>query len=172
MWYTVAMTKRIPGHENNPPRIRTKRPAVKAIPTIRRIPDDLWQVIEPLLPTVQKRSPVGRKRVPYRTVMDGILYVLQTGCQWKAVPKEYGSGSTCHKRFQEWVRAGVFRQLWTKLLDKYDDLKGIDWEWQIVDSATVPAPLGGSLQATALLTAANSAQNGASSPTGKGYRSG
>ena len=166
------MTRRIPGHENNLPRVRTKRPTIKAVPTIREIPDDLWQEIEPLLPVPQKRSPVGRKRVPYRKVLNGILYVLRTGCQWKAVPKEYGSGSTCHKRFQEWVRAGVFRRLWTKLLDRYDDLKGIDWEWQIVDTATVPAPLGGSSQAPVLLTAANSEQSGVSSRMGVGYRLG
>jgi transposase len=36
-------------------------------------------------------------------VLNGILYVLRTGCHWKAVPKEYGSGSTLHRRFQEWV---------------------------------------------------------------------
>jgi transposase len=160
------MTKRIAGHENNPPRDRTKRPKVHPLATIHRLPDDLWQEIEPLLPMPQKRSSVGRKRVPYRTVMDGILYVLQTGCQWKAVPKEFGSGSTCHKRFQEWVRAGVFVQLWEKLLALYTELKSIDWEWQILDTATVPAPLGGSLQVPAPLTAANWAASVAFSPTG------
>jgi len=165
------MTKRLPGHENNPPRIRTNRPAIKAVATIREIPDDLWQEIKPLLPVPQKRHPVGRKRVPYRMVLNGILYVLGTGCQWKAVPKEYGSGSTCHKRFQEWVQAGVFRHLWQKLLEEYDDLKGIDWEWQIVDTATGPAPLGGSSQAPAPLTAANSEQSAASSPMAMGFRS-
>lgn len=138
------MTKRIPGHENNPPRVRAKRPKLQFIPTIWEIPDDLWQDIEPLFPIPQERNLTGRKRVPYRQVLNGILYVLRTGCQWKAVPKTYGSGSTCHRRFQEWVRAGVFRQLWQKLLSRYDDLTGIDWEWQIVDTATVPAPLGGS----------------------------
>jgi len=165
------MTKRIPGHEDKPPRVRVKRSKIQSIPTIWEIPDDLWLDIEPLFPVPQERKLTGRKRVPYRRVLNGILYVLRTGCQWKAVPKKYGSGSTCHKRFQEWVRAGVFRQLWEKLLDQYNDLKGIDWEWQIVDTATVPAPLGGSLQATAPLTAANSEQSGASSRTGKGYRS-
>ena len=158
------MTKRIAGHEDNPPRVRMKRLKIQSIPTIWEIPDDLWQDIEPLFPVPQERNLTGRKRVSYRRVLNGILYVLRTGCQWKAVPKKYGSGSTCHKRFQEWVRAGVFRLLWEKLLDAYDDLKGIDWEWQIVDTATVPAPLGGSSQGPAPLTAANSAQSVASSP--------
>ena len=165
------MTKRIPGHENNPPRVRMKRSKIQSIPTIWEIPDDLWQRIEPLFPIPEKASGTGRKRVPYRRVLNGILHVLRTGCQRKAVPKEYGSGSTCPRRFQEWVRAGVFRRLWETLLDDYDDLKGIDWERQIVDTATVPAPLGGSPPAPAPLTAANSEQNGVSSRMGKGYRS-
>jgi transposase len=165
------MTKRIPGHEANPPRVRMKRLKVQSVPTIWEIPDDLWADIEPLFPVPQERHLTGRKRVSYRQVVNGILYVLRTGCQWKAVPKKYGSGSTCHKRYQEWVRAGVFRQLWEKLLARYDDLKGIDWEWQIVDTATVPAPLGGNLRAPARSTAANLAPNEASLPMGMASRS-
>jgi transposase len=51
---------------------------------------------------------------------DGIVYVLRTGCQWKMLPCEYGSGSTCHRRFQEWVRKNVFKNIWMKLLEEYD----------------------------------------------------
>jgi len=76
-------------------------------------------------------------------VLDGILYVLRTGCQWKAVPKEFGSGSTCHKRFQEWERMGVFIKLWEILVAEYDELRGIRWQFQALDSMTVKAPLGG-----------------------------
>jgi len=94
--------------------------------------------------------------VPFRKVLDGILYVLRTGCQgtplklrpsrdsgWKAVPKEFGSGSTGHKRFQEWQRTGVFAKLWEKLLERYDELHGIKWHFQSLDSITIKAPLGG-----------------------------
>ncbi len=45
-------------------------------------------------------------------VVNGILYVLQTGCQWKAMPREFGSGSAIHAYFQEWVELGVFEELW------------------------------------------------------------
>ena len=45
---------------------------------------------------------IGRPVVSYRKVLDGIVFVLRTGCQWKMLPKEYGSGSTCHRRFQQW----------------------------------------------------------------------
>jgi transposase len=65
------------------------------------------------------------------------------GCQWKAVPREFGSGSTLHRYFQEWVRQGVFRKLWKHALKEYDDLKGIDWEWQCIDGTMTKAPLGG-----------------------------
>jgi transposase len=115
----------------------------KSMPTIWHIPDDLWEEFKRALPPEKKPLTVGRPAVPYRNVLNGILYVLRTGCQWKKVPKEFGSGSTCHARFQEWARMGVFQKVWKRLLDRYDELKGIGWKWQSVDSATVKAPLGG-----------------------------
>ncbi|MGB8161222.1 MAG: transposase, partial [Nitrososphaeraceae archaeon] len=65
----------------------------------------------------------GRPPVSYRKVLDGILYVLRTGCQWKMLSKDYGSGSTCHRRFKQWVRLGVFQRLWVRLLQVYDGVK-------------------------------------------------
>lgn len=115
----------------------------KPAPTIWRVPDDLWAEIEPLLPKPGPKKKPGRPRVPDRVALNGILYVLRTGCQWKAVPKEFSSGSTCHLRFSQWVKAGVFAKLWAILVERYDELKGIDWQWQALDSATVKAPLGG-----------------------------
>jgi transposase len=52
-------------------------------------------------PKEKPSKTIGRPIVPYRKVFDGILYILRTGYQWKMLPKEYGSGSTCHRRFQE-----------------------------------------------------------------------
>lgn len=108
-----------------------------------RIPDALWERMEPLLPKITRHKKGGRPWVPNRQVADGIFYVLRTGCQWKAVPREFGSGSTLHRRFQKWVRRGVFRKLWKGGLLQYDELKGIDWEWQSIDGAMTKAPLGG-----------------------------
>ena len=59
------------------------------------------------------------------------------------LPKEYGSGSTCHRRFQEWRQSGIFDRLWTRLLKIYDHKKGIKWNWQSLDSISVKSPLGG-----------------------------
>ena len=86
---------------------------------------------------------IGRPAVSFRKVLDGILYVLRTGCQWKMLPKEYGSGSTCHRRFQQWSTCKVFERLWTRLLKVYDDVVGIQWNWQSLDSVSIKAPLGG-----------------------------
>ncbi len=123
--------------------------------TIWRLPDDLWAELRPLLPPEKPPGTPGRPVIPFRQVVDGILYVLRTGCQWKALPREYGSASTCHRRFQAWVQAGVFERLWAKLLIRYDDLRGIQWKWQSLDSVMVKAPLGGRRQAPIRRIAAN-----------------
>jgi len=77
-----------------------------------------------------------------RVVFAGIVYVLRTGCQWKALPQErFGSPSSIHKYFLEWKRQGVFVRLWQKGLAEYDELAGIAWAWQSIDGAMVKAPL-------------------------------
>lgn len=108
-----------------------------------RLPDEMWQRMKPLLPRYEKTPKGGRPRNDLRTVADGIFYVLRTGCQWKAAPKEYGSGSSLHRYFQDWEAAGVFRRLWKAALLEYDELKGIQWNWQSVDGAMTKSPLGG-----------------------------
>ncbi len=111
-----------------------------AAPTIWRIPDGLWDECRPILPAERPPGTPGRPAVPFRTVLDGILFVLRTGCQWKAVPAEFGSGSTCHRRFQAWVADGTWRRLWADQLRRYDAEHGIGWDWQSADSAAVPSP--------------------------------
>lgn len=109
-----------------------------------RIPDELWERIEPLLPKRKRRKKhPGRKPLPYRQIVDGIFYVLRTGCQWKAAPAEFGSGSSLHRYFQRFVAKGVFAKLWKAGLLEYDELKGIEWDWQSIDGAITKAPLGG-----------------------------
>jgi transposase len=98
--------------------------------TITKIPDELWDEISNILPKEKPSKTIGRPIVPYRKILDGILYILRTGCQWKMLPSEYCSGSTCHRRFQEWVELGFFKKIWVRLLKIYDNLKGIKWTWQ------------------------------------------
>lgn len=71
-----------------------------------------------------------------------IVFVLRTGCQWKALPKErFGSASAVHKRFLEWEAAGFFEDLWKSGLAEYDEMEGIAWRWQSIDGAMMKAPL-------------------------------
>lgn len=108
-----------------------------------QIPDALWERVEPLLPNYKVSCKGGRPRLCLRKVLTGILYVLRTGCQWKAMPEQFGSGSAIHDYFQEWTRLGIFERLWRLALEEYDDLEGIDWQWQSLDGAMTKAPLGG-----------------------------
>lgn len=109
-----------------------------------RIPDELWERIDPLLPVhTPKPHPLGchRPRVPNRKAMDGIFFVLRTGCQWNALNATgICSSSVAHARFQEWAQAGVFEALWSQGLAEYDALVGIDWEWLSMDGAITKAP--------------------------------
>jgi transposase len=110
------------------------------------ISDDLWAVIEPLLPrhANKHRFGGGRPRVPDRRCADAIFFVLRTGCQWAALNQtDRCPKSTAHDRFQEWVEAGVFLALWRAGVERFDELRGIDWHWMSMDGAMTQAPLGG-----------------------------
>jgi transposase len=104
------------------------------LPTIWTIPEKMWQQMHPLLPTEKEPDTPGRPPVPFRKVMNGILFVLRTGCQWKALPGCYGSGSTAHRRFQQWVRSGIIDAIVRMMIDWYERCCGIDWEWQAADT--------------------------------------
>jgi putative transposase len=114
------------------------------LPTLWEVPDDMWNWIQYLFPPEKPLGTPGRPVVPFRTVLNGILFVLRTGCQWKATPKTYGSGSTVHRRFQQWEQAGIIRAILRHMLRRYDRVRGIDWQWQAADTKLLPAPLGGS----------------------------
>jgi transposase len=99
--------------------------------------------MKPFLPKYRTSPLGGRPRLELRKIANGIFYVLRTGCQWKAAPKEFGSGSSLHRYFQEWAQRHVFHKLWKYLLRRYDALRGIQWKWQSLDGSTTKAPLGG-----------------------------
>jgi transposase len=110
-----------------------------------RIPDVLWEKIEPLLPP-PKPHPLGchKTPVPARDAMNGILFVLRTGCQWNALSATgICTSSSTHRWFQTWLEGGVFLNLWKRGLLDYDILIGIDWTWLSMDGAMTKAPLGG-----------------------------
>lgn len=107
------------------------------------VDDALWARVQPLLPPPLPSLRGGRSRVDDRRVFSAVVYVLRTGCQWNALPRELCSSSTAHRRFQEWEADGFFQRLWAEGLTEYDVLEGIAWEWQAVDGAMTKAPLGG-----------------------------
>jgi transposase len=83
------------------------------------VSEELWRRIEPLLPKVERRFRYpGRKRLPDRQALQGILFVLHTGIAWRHLPPElgFGGGSTCHRRMDQWQRAGVWERLHAVLL--------------------------------------------------------
>src|SRR3712207_2324515 len=128
-----------------------------------RLPDALWAKMEPLLPP-RPPHPLGchNPRVPDRAAMDraamdrtamdraamdraamdAIFFVLWTACQWNALRETtICFSSSAHRRFQEWVAAGVFEAFWREGLLAYNALQGIDWTWLALDGAMGKAPL-------------------------------
>jgi transposase len=115
------------------------------------VSDGLWSRVEPLLPRRNPRSDRqrrfrrrpggGRKPISPREIFAAIVYVLRTGCQWKALPKSFGSASAIHHHFQTWQRKGFFVRLWRAGLAEYDEMEGIAWEWQSLDGTQGKAPL-------------------------------
>jgi transposase len=110
------------------------------------VPDELWEVVEPLIPTVERRYRYpGRKRVPDRRTLTGILFVLKTGISWEDLPQEMGCGSgvTCWRRLRDWQEQGVWQQLHEALLARLHAASEIDWQRAAVDSSHVRAFGGG-----------------------------
>jgi transposase len=101
----------------------------------RELSDFEWEVIKPLLPP---RSRVGRPRADDRIVLNGILYVLTTGCRWMDMPIKYGSYKTAWRRLKKWQDEGV----WDKILKELASIR--EHGTVAVDSSTVEAKKGGS----------------------------
>ncbi len=109
------------------------------------ISDEFWEAVKGYIPEYardperkyQRKPGGGRKPPDKRKILEDIVYVLRTGCQWKSIPK----GSNVHRYFQLWAAAGFFAAIWAAGLYEYDELKGLDWEWQSLDGCMTKAPL-------------------------------
>ncbi|MFJ6694446.1 IS5 family transposase, partial [Streptomyces sp. NPDC091294] len=107
--------------------------------------DELWDRLEPLLPQRERRfRHPGRKPLPDRDVLCGILYVLHTGIQWEYLPRDlgFGSGMTCWRRLRDWNEAGVWQRLHEILLAELNAAARLDWSRCVVDSARQGAKRG------------------------------
>lgn len=109
------------------------------------MPRPLWRIVKRELPKTPKKRGPGRPRAENRAVVNGIWYVLWTGCQWKAIHRDWFgvSSSVLHERFQTWQEAGIWERIMRRMLRFYARKCRIKWKWQSIDSKSVPSPLGG-----------------------------
>ena len=107
------------------------------------VPEELWEAVEPLLPRKRPKPKGGRPRVPDRSALAGIVYVLRHGCRWRDVPRALGaSGVSCWRRLREWQKAGVWMRAHRTILQWLGDLGAIDLERASLDSTSVRAKKG------------------------------
>ena len=80
--------------------------------------NEQWRRIEPvILALTPKKDPRGLSARDLREVLNGILWILRTGAPWKDLPQRYPPYQSCHRRFQQWVRQGVFRRIGQELTE-------------------------------------------------------
>ena len=106
------------------------------------LPDDLWALIQPLLPAHRPSPKGGCPRIDDRAALTGILFVLKTGLPWEYLPRELGCGSgmSCWRRLHAWQQAGVWQRIHDAMLQHLREYDQIQWERASVDSASVPSP--------------------------------
>jgi len=111
------------------------------------VDDELWSIVEPLLPKPKRRRKryPGRKPMDPRKALSGILFVLRSGIPWEMLPQEMGCGSgmSCWRYLRVWQRAGVWDRLHKVLLSRLREADKIDFSRTIADSSSVRAVHGG-----------------------------
>lgn len=118
-------------------------PQEKPLPSIWRVPDELWEKIEPILKEHDPPKKTGRPRKDRRGILDAVIFRLRTGCQWNRLPEEFPDDSTVHRVLQRWVKLGVLDRIWAALVEECEELGGVNWEWQATDGAMGKARFGG-----------------------------
>jgi transposase len=124
------------------------------------VDDELWALIEPILPRHPLHPAGGKPPVDDRVCLTGILFVLKTGIAWEDFPCEMGCcGMTLLNRLRQWRRVGVWTRLHRLMLQRLRAADQIDFSRVIVDSASVRAMHGGKKRGRALWTAEKPARN-------------
>lgn len=103
-----------------------------------KISDIVWNEIKNLIP--EKKGKVGRPLSDSRMALNGVLYIMVTGAQWRYLPKYYGAASTIHGRFRRWIKAGVFEKILKKSIIIAIKHLGLP-QCFIVDTSSAKAPL-------------------------------
>lgn len=136
------------------------------------VDDELWALVEPLLPRWKPSSKGGQPRKPDRVCLTGILFLLKTGIPWEDFPQEMGCcGMTLWNRLHEWQQAGVWKKLHRVLLTRLHEADLIDWSRAVIDSASIRAVGGAKKPARIPRIAANRGRNIMSSPMREVFRS-
>jgi putative transposase len=112
-------------------------------PTIWRVPDDVWEVVGPVIAQFDPPKATGRKRIDPRLALDTMIFRFRTGCHWNHFPAELGDDSSVHRTLQRWMALGIFEAIWGRLVEACDELGGVDWRWQSVDGSMGKARMGG-----------------------------
>jgi transposase len=137
------------------------------------VSDDLWAVIEALLPPDPPRPKGGRPRCDDRAALAGIIFVLRSGLPWEMLPRELGcSGMTCWRRLRDWQQAGVRARLHRVLLERLADGEHLDWSRAALDSSAVAAKRGAPRPGRTRRIAGNRARSAILWPTAEAPRSG
>jgi putative transposase len=113
------------------------------LPTVWRVPDELWAMIAPLVAEYDPPALTGRKRIDQREALNAIIFRVRTGVQWNHLPRELPDDSSVHRTFQRWLERGVLDRIWAVVQAACEDLNGVDWEWQAADTRTGKARKGG-----------------------------
>ena len=104
------------------------------------VSDELWAIVEPLLPPTRPVGTRGHPPVSNRVALTGIIFVLKTGLPWEYFPQELGCcGMTLWNRLHAWQRAGVWERLHHALLQHLADAGQIDWRRASADASRIPA---------------------------------
>ena len=109
-----------------------------------RLTDDQWERIREHFPeeSIAADRP-GRKPIPARAVLEGVLWILNTGAQWEMLPQCYPNYKTVHRRFQKWCEQEVLRNILTDLANELRDRGALDERKSFIDATFASAKGGG-----------------------------
>jgi transposase len=108
------------------------------------VSDAQWELIEPRLRPKRRADGRGRPWQDTRAVLNGILWVLGTGAQWRELPNKYPPYQTCHRRFQQWVRGGKLEGILRVLAEELHARGKLDLEEAFIDASFTEAKKGAS----------------------------
>ena len=105
----------------------------------KELTDSQWNMMEPHIP---KPAKTGRPRSDDRKTVNGIIYVLTTGCRWNDMPKRYGDDSTANLRLRRWQKLGVWRKILKCAIQSAHRQNKINLQKISVDSSSIPSKKG------------------------------